>query len=71
MNVERGQRIVVKGVGGAERSLLVWDSDRRTVYVTDDRGFARLQSGDPNAMAVGFPREDIVQSSNERMRDEG
>ena len=55
----RGEVVVVKDVSGKALIRRVWSSDALAVYITDDKGFARMTAGDQDAVPVGFPREAV------------
>lgn len=56
---QRGERVVVAGMGGRESTLLVWEDHGQGVALTTANGYQRALSGDPEAPIVGYPRRDV------------
>lgn len=54
-----GDRVIVRADGGIPLVRRVWQANERTVYVTDDATFTKLQAGQDAPLAIGFPREDV------------
>lgn len=56
---DRGQRVVVRGLGDREVVLRVWEDRGRGVTLSSESGYQRALAGDPDAPLVGFPRSDV------------
>ena len=57
--MQRGQRVWVRGFGGKEGELLVWESYQHGAGLCTKDGYATLMEGF-EAPVVGFPTRDIV-----------
>lgn len=57
--LQRGQRVRVKGIGGREAELIVWNSSPKGAGLCTGEGYAQLLEG-LEAPVVGFPMRDIV-----------
>lgn len=56
---ERGDRVLVEGVGGKRAVLRVWEVRLRGLLLCSESGYERLSAGE-DAPAVGFPMGDIL-----------
>ncbi len=61
---QRGDRVLVEGVGGKRAVLRVWDVRRRGLALCSEAGFAELVQG-RDAAIVGFPQSDVIGQVNE------
>lgn len=56
---QRGDRVIVQGLGGRTAILRVWEDRGSGVVVSSDDGYRRLMAGDDTAPQVGFPAADV------------
>ena len=50
----------------------VWDADKFAIYITNEKGFEKLENNDPDAiLPVGFPREDVFEFDPNWFSDRG
>lgn len=60
MELRRGDRVLVRGMGGDEAVMVVWEPLKHgNALLTTEQHVARLVAGE-DAPYVGYPRQDIV-----------
>ena len=64
---DRGNLVKVKGMGGEEAILRVWESHSRGLLLCTEEGYRKLTAGE-EAAVVGFPMCDIVNIEHEEQQ---
>lgn len=57
--MRHGDRVLLRAFGGQALVRRFVEAGERVAYVTDDEGFAELQSSEPTERVIGFPWEDV------------
>lgn len=55
MDLKKGQFVEVVDHFGSKRRNVVWEVSGDRVFVTSEKGYSALMSGDPSVWAIGFP----------------
>lgn len=64
----RGEKVIVRTLGGRPVVGMIWEADESTVYVTDKANLHRLLVGEEAALPIGFPREDVFEYNADKAR---
>lgn len=55
----RGEAVIVRAFKGVPLARKVWGIGERVIYLTDDEGLERLNTGHYTPVPLGFPKEDV------------
>jgi hypothetical protein len=59
-----GEIVTVKCVDGTDRTLVVWESNERMVWVSSSVAFDSMTAGRHAPPPIGFPIKDITKATS-------